>query len=182
MSAENGNVKQLGTSAELLVASELERRGFTISKPMGEHSPYDLVCDVGGVFVSVQVKSAHTGADDGAHAVTLGNRPKKYDILIAVVYSAAGPVFLIAPTGMIAEETSLFYTDENAGERDGVFIDAWDMLTAVAREKRGEKVDFSLFLPLPLPVCALSGTPANRGRYSRSQIKLALEREGRRRA
>jgi hypothetical protein len=50
-------LKQKGDLAELLVAADLRRRGYLISLPYGEDSPYDLVFDRGhGPLERVQVK------------------------------------------------------------------------------------------------------------------------------
>jgi hypothetical protein len=48
--------KQKGDLAELVVASDLRRRGCTIAIPFGEDSDYDLVVDHGGALERVQVK------------------------------------------------------------------------------------------------------------------------------
>jgi hypothetical protein len=49
-------LKQKGDTAELAVALDLRRRGYRISFPFGEDSPYDLVVDRNGVLERVQVK------------------------------------------------------------------------------------------------------------------------------
>lgn len=50
-------LEQKGDLAELLVAADLRRRGYLISLPFGEDSPYDLVLDRGyGPLERVQVK------------------------------------------------------------------------------------------------------------------------------
>lgn len=46
-----------GVSAEMYVAGALYERGYTVSKPLGGSSKYDLIVDIQGELKRVQVKS-----------------------------------------------------------------------------------------------------------------------------
>ena len=49
--------KERGEWAELRFMTKAAEHGFKLTKPWGENTPYDVVIDLGGRFVSVQVKS-----------------------------------------------------------------------------------------------------------------------------
>lgn len=49
--------KERGEWAELLFMAKAAELGFKLSKPWGESAPYDVVIDLRGRFVRVQVKS-----------------------------------------------------------------------------------------------------------------------------
>lgn len=50
-----------GDVAELLVAAELLRRGYRVSRPLSNGTPYDLIVDDGKSLIKVQVKRAYGG-------------------------------------------------------------------------------------------------------------------------
>src|SRR5438477_1898557 len=52
------NTKSRGDIAEQAVVLEALKRGCSVLRPVGDNLPYDLVFDVGGRFVKVQVKCA----------------------------------------------------------------------------------------------------------------------------
>lgn len=49
-----------GDLAEMMVATELIRRGYFVSKPLTNGAPYDLLVDSGNGVKKIQVKSANT--------------------------------------------------------------------------------------------------------------------------
>jgi PD-(D/E)XK endonuclease len=49
--------KERGEWAELRFMTKATEQGYKLTKPWGDSSPYDFVIDLGGRFVSVQVKS-----------------------------------------------------------------------------------------------------------------------------
>ena len=55
-------LKQKGDLAELLVAADLRRRGYLISLPYGEDSPYDLVLDRVMVHIGTSSRPAFGNA------------------------------------------------------------------------------------------------------------------------
>jgi PD-(D/E)XK endonuclease len=52
------DTKQKGDIAEQAAILEALKRGWGVLKPVGDRLPYDLVFDVAGKLVKVQVKSA----------------------------------------------------------------------------------------------------------------------------
>lgn len=56
---------QRGNVAELVVAAELSKRGYTVSLPISHNSHYDLIVDIGDKLVRLQVKRAYTQNNHG---------------------------------------------------------------------------------------------------------------------
>ena len=56
-------VKRRGEIGEAAFLSKAASMGFGVSKPWGDSDRYDLVVDVGGRMLRVQVKSAHRVSD-----------------------------------------------------------------------------------------------------------------------
>jgi hypothetical protein len=54
---------QSGDSAEIIIAGELMELDFPVSKPLSDNEPYDLIADVNGDLVKVQVKRMHKVSD-----------------------------------------------------------------------------------------------------------------------
>lgn len=52
------DTKQTGLVAELTIQLALLKQGYTVLMPLGDKNRYDLVVEVGGTFLKVQVKSA----------------------------------------------------------------------------------------------------------------------------
>jgi hypothetical protein len=52
------DTKQKGDIAEQAVVLKALKQGWGVLKPVGDRLPYDLVLDIGGSFVKVQVKYA----------------------------------------------------------------------------------------------------------------------------
>lgn len=57
---------QLGEAAEMAVATQLMKRGFTVSKPLSESEPYDLVVEVESELQKVQVKRLYEQEEKSA--------------------------------------------------------------------------------------------------------------------
>jgi hypothetical protein len=52
------NTKQKGDIAEQAAVLQAMKRGWGVLRPIGDHLPYDLVFDIGGCLIKVQVKTA----------------------------------------------------------------------------------------------------------------------------
>ncbi|MBV9085817.1 MAG: hypothetical protein JOZ62_24345 [Acidobacteriaceae bacterium] len=50
------NTKHRGDIAEQAATLEALKRGWSVLRPIGDNLPYDLVFDIGGRFIKVQVK------------------------------------------------------------------------------------------------------------------------------
>jgi len=51
------NTKHKGDIAEQAAALQALRRSWSVSRPVGDNQPYDLIFDISGALVKVQVKS-----------------------------------------------------------------------------------------------------------------------------
>lgn len=56
MTANTHHTKLKGDIAVAAVILDLTKRGYIISEPMSENSPYDLICDTGEKLLRIQVK------------------------------------------------------------------------------------------------------------------------------
>ena len=55
---DHWHCKRRGEWVEMLFMTQAARRGFTVSKPWGDSSPYDFVIEHRGRFLRIQVKSS----------------------------------------------------------------------------------------------------------------------------
>lgn len=78
------NVKQIGEIYEIELASELLKRNCSVSIPLGDSQPYDLIVDNGNTLIKVQVKTTITmdrGRNDYRVSTAKGSSSKKaYEI------------------------------------------------------------------------------------------------------
>lgn len=58
------STQQKGAVTELQVAAYIMGLGYNVSKPLSQDSKYDLVVDVGGRFIRVQVKTSRKDSED----------------------------------------------------------------------------------------------------------------------
>ena len=65
--------KHTGAAAELGVARELAKEGFTVSFPHGDDAKFDLVSSLGGVTKRIQVKTATLRKDYGTYKCNFGH-------------------------------------------------------------------------------------------------------------
>ena len=102
------DTKQKGDVAEQAAILQALKRGWGVLQPIGDRMPYDLVFDVAGAFVKVQVKSSWYDVPSGNYVVdnrrTKTNRrrmirevylPSDFDFALA--YVAEFDLFYIIP-------------------------------------------------------------------------------------
>ena len=51
------NTKAVGDLSEIMVIAELTRDGYSVAVPLGENNRYDLIAEMDGALVRVQVKT-----------------------------------------------------------------------------------------------------------------------------
>lgn len=136
--------KSSGITAELMAATELYRHGFSVSWPIGDVDPYDLITDSGDRILRIQVKGSAAPASRGTFRIAFckGQKVKtRYtkkdcDYFIAVLFYHAGPAFYIVPVEQI---TGFHYTFWPAGQHPRwpnkwrtcaleEYRDRWDLL------------------------------------------------------
>ena len=96
------NTKTIGDIAELKAAAHLAELGYFISRPLTDNAPYDLIVDIEGQLLKVQVKSR--ALVKGAVSVGLTRRSHKSrlaygegDFDIMALYCSTTDAFAFIP-------------------------------------------------------------------------------------
>lgn len=108
----------LGTYAEYLFASECIKRGYSVSFPLMDSSPYDCVVDYKGRLIKVQVKSTEKKPLKHRRTVnaSLNNAKSKYTLELVdffAVYSTYYNGFFIFPNKGNMQSIRLSLTGKN---------------------------------------------------------------------
>lgn len=126
-------LKQKGDLAELMVAADLRRRGYTVAIPFGEDSDYDLVVDRRGNLERVQVKYS---TSDGevitvrcrSHSLTNGRvrSTKRYTTAtidwLAIYDPVSNRIFYV-PAAELGDGKAMLHlrlTSPRNGQRSGI--------------------------------------------------------------
>lgn len=135
--------KQKGAIAEQAVALAALTRGYGISIPIGDYLPYDLILDIQGRLIRVQVKCAWWDEKKKNYVVdnrrTRTNRRKmrranyrNEDFDYAILYIPKQEVFYIMPTiefNSFGSEIHLVETvKRQRTPRSAAFREAWHLL------------------------------------------------------
>lgn len=139
----NSNTKLKGDIAEQAAILHGLKRGWGVLKPVGDRMPYDLVFDVQGVLVKVQVKSAWLDEKSRNHVVdnrrTKTNRrrmlrevygPSDFDF--ALTYLMDLDLFYVFPVEVFigyGSEIHIVEADRRQRRpRSAPYRDAWDSI------------------------------------------------------
>jgi len=138
------DTKLKGDIAEQAAILQALKRGWGVLKPIGDRLPYDLVFDVEGVLIRVQVKSAWYQETDDAHVVdnrrTKTNRRimkrqayESKDFEFALVFIEELSLFYVFPADVFIEYASQIYLVESGKRqrkpRSANYRDAWDLIS-----------------------------------------------------
>ena len=145
------DTKLKGDIAEQAAILQGLKRGWGVMKTIGDRLPYDLVFDVSGVLVRVQVKSAWFQESDDAYVVdnrrTQTNRRimkrqayRLKDFDFALVFLEELSLFYVFPIDVFIAYGSQIYIIESGKRqrkpRSAVYRDAWELIsTWAAREE-----------------------------------------------
>jgi hypothetical protein len=146
----NLSTKLRGDISEQAAILQALKRGWGVLKPIGDRFPYDLVFDVGGALVKVQVKSAWFDESRGNYVVdnrrTKTNRrvmvrevyrPTDFDFALA--YVADPDLFYVFPVEVFisyASEIHLVEADKRQRKpRSASYRGAWDLILQWAARK-----------------------------------------------
>ncbi|HEY0072446.1 MAG TPA: group I intron-associated PD-(D/E)XK endonuclease [Chloroflexia bacterium] len=145
------NTKQKGDIAEQAAILHALKRGWGVLKPVGDRLPYDLVFDVVGQLVKIQVKAAWFDEVRGNYVVdnrrTKTNRRlmvrDRYDLSdfdFALVYIEQFDLFYIFPIEVfIGYASEIHMVEANKRQRkpgSAKYRDAWQLiLQRAAREE-----------------------------------------------
>jgi hypothetical protein len=137
------DTKLKGDIAEQAAILHALKRGWGVLKPVGDRLPYDLVFDVDGVLIKVQVKYAWFDEPSGNYVVdnrrTKTNRRlmireayKQTDFDFALVYVEKLHLFYVFPVGVFigyGSEIHLVEADKRQRKpRSAKYRDAWELI------------------------------------------------------
>jgi hypothetical protein len=145
------STKLKGDIAEQAAILHALKRGWGVLRPVGDRLPYDLVFDVAGVFVKVQVK--HAWFDDARGNYVVDNRRTKTnrrnmvreaygptDFDFALVYVQELDLFYVFPVSVFigyGSEVHLVEADKRQRKpKSAEYRDAWELILQwAAREE-----------------------------------------------
>ena len=137
------NTNQKGDIAEQAAILQALKRGWGLLRPVGDHLPYDLVFDVAGALVKVQVK--HAWFDEPSQNYVVDNRRTKTnrrtmirdeydpsDFDFALVYIPNHDVFFVFPVDVFisyGSEIHMVEADKRQRKpKSAEFRDAWQLI------------------------------------------------------
>ncbi|HEX7425002.1 MAG TPA: group I intron-associated PD-(D/E)XK endonuclease [Terriglobales bacterium] len=133
------HAKQRGGWAELRFMTKATEHGFKLAKPWAEYLPYDFVIDLGGRFVSVQVKSTmyrmsprENGQRRGHFEINLrkcGSRGYQLaDFHCLAVYVIPKDAWYIIPFVFVSPRNSIEVCPGNPANKYERYREAWHLL------------------------------------------------------
>jgi len=144
------DTKLKGDIAEQAVILEALKQSWAVLRPLGDRLPYDLVLDVRGVLVKIQVKSAWLDKKSGNFVVdnrrTKTNRRrmlrelyKLSDFDFAIIYLNSMNIFYIFPIEIFTKYGSVIHIVEEKKRqrkpRSANYRNAWDLISQWAARK-----------------------------------------------
>ena len=99
------NTKQKGDIAEQAAILHMLKRGWGVLTPVGDRLAYDLVADVDGVLVKLQVKSAWFDGPSGNYVVDNRRTKTNRRVMVRDAYSVEDFDFAL----VCIEELDVFY-------------------------------------------------------------------------
>ncbi|HIK10435.1 MAG TPA: endonuclease [Oscillatoriaceae cyanobacterium M33_DOE_052] len=124
------NTKLKGDIAEQATILEGLRRGWGVLRPVGDRLAYDLVFDVNGTLIKVQVKSAWYSQSSGNYVVDNRRTKTNRRRIVREAYNESDFDFAIA----YIEDINIFYVFPSS-----VFIGYGSEVHMVEAEKRQRK-------------------------------------------
>lgn len=150
------DTKAKGDIAEQAAVLRALKSNWAVLKPVGDRLPYDLVFDVRGVLVRVQVKSAWFCALSRNYVVdnrrTKTNRRvmlrdtyKKDDFDFALVYLEDKDIFYVFPTEVFIAYGGMIHMVEadkrQRKPKSASYRDAWDLILQWAAREETRDVE-----------------------------------------
>src|SRR5215468_6469079 len=99
------DTKQKGDIAEQAAIFQALKHGWGVLKPIGDRLPYDLVFDIAGTLVKIQVKSAWFDEPSGNYVVDNRRTKTNRRVMVREPYDCTNFDFALA----YIEELDLFY-------------------------------------------------------------------------
>ena len=129
--------KKRGQWAELRFMAKATEFGYQLAKPVGDSTQYDVVVDLGGRFVSVQVKSTFFQASNLkpgnfvaslVHASGLNHRYQQSDFDYLAVYCIPNDVWYIIPSAVALRKQSICVCPGDKQNQWEHYREAWYLL------------------------------------------------------
>ncbi len=148
------NHKKRGQWAELRFMAKATELGFQVAKPLGDSAQYDVVLDVGGRFISVQVKSTfHAVADSSpgcfeaslAHPSGPNRRYQQSDFDYLAVYYIPKDIWYIIPSAQAAGHASIRAVPGDKHNQWEQYREAWHLLQDRAPAPISKRGCFDLY-------------------------------------
>jgi hypothetical protein len=131
------NHKKRGQWAELRFMAKAIELGFQLAKPLGDTAQYDVVIDLGGRFISVQIKSTFFQANNlkpGNFVASLfhGNGPnrryQRSDFDYLAVYCIPKDVWYIIPSEVASRKHAIRTCPGDELNQWEQYREAWHLL------------------------------------------------------
>lgn len=144
------NTKVKGDVAEQAAILQAMKHGWGVSRPLGDRLPYDLIFDVNGILVRIQVKCAWFDEKRQNHVVdnrrTKTNRRimlrDKYaesDFDFALAFIPELDLFYVFPIKVFiryASEIHMVETDKRQRKPESaIYRDAWELISQWAAQR-----------------------------------------------
>ncbi len=97
--------KQKGDIAEQAVILKALQQGWGVSRPIGDRLPYDLIFDIDGLLIKIQVKSAWFDEKRGNYVIDTRRTKTNRRIMLRATYCATDFDYAVA----YIDELVLFY-------------------------------------------------------------------------
>jgi hypothetical protein len=123
--------KQRGEWIELLFMTRAAKRGFTVSKPHGDSSRYDVGIEMSGRFKRVQVKGTDCKKHNGYCCTLAAGTMKTYtatQINYFAIYLLEEDLWYIFPATRLAGRRSVTICPHRKKNTHARYREAWDLL------------------------------------------------------
>jgi hypothetical protein len=131
------NHKKRGHWAELRFMTKATELGFQLARPLGDTAPYDVVLDLGGRFISVQVKSTYFQAANLKpgnfvaslfHVGSPNHRYEQSDFHFLAVYCIPKDIWYIIPSEIAARKHAIRVCPGDKLNQWEIYREAWHLL------------------------------------------------------
>ena len=131
------NAKKRGHWAELRFMAKAAELGFQLNTPLGDTAQYDVVIDLGGRFIRVQVKSTCFEASNLkpgnfvaslVHACGLNHRYEQSDFDYLAVYCIPDDIWYIIPWAVACRKQSICVCPGDKQNKWEHYREAWHLL------------------------------------------------------
>jgi len=144
------STKLRGDVAEQAAILHALKRGWGVLKPIGDRLSYDLVFDVKGILVRIQVKCAWFDEPRGSYVVDNRRTKTNRRVMLREVYTSSDfdfalaylpdrDLFYVFPVDVFisyASEVHLVEADKRQRKpRSAIYRDAWDQILQWAAQK-----------------------------------------------